>query len=96
MVLDRIKSPFIFNPCIFQSFPNKESQRRVKFFYSVVLNSKRWWRGYFVNLDHRHFRSRLHAIVLKHVWDQPFTVNTIWNIGETGDMYIQAVSSYRV
>ena len=39
-------------------------------------------------LDHRHFRSRLHAIVLKHVWDQLFTVNTIWSIGETGDIYI--------
>ena len=37
--------------------------------------------------DHRHFRSRLHAVVLKHVWDQLFTVNTLWNIGETGDMY---------
>ena len=37
--------------------------------------------------DHRHFRSRLHAIVLKHVWDQLFTVNTIWSIGETGDIY---------
>ena len=36
--------------------------------------------------DHRYFRSRLHAIVLKHVWDQIFTVNTIWNIGETGDI----------
>ena len=23
----------------------------------------------------------------KHVWDQLFTVDTIWNIGETGDMY---------
>ena len=39
--------------------------------------------------DHRHFRSRLHAIVQKHVWDQLFTVDTIWNIGETGDMYGQ-------
>ena len=38
--------------------------------------------------DHRHFRSRLHVIVLKHVWDQLFTVNTIWNIGETGDIYL--------
>ena len=36
--------------------------------------------------DHRHFRSRLHTIVLKHVWDQLFTVKTIWNIGETGDI----------
>ena len=33
-----------------------------------------------------HFRSRLHVIVLKHVWDQLFTVDTIWNIGETGDI----------
>ena len=34
-----------------------------------------------------HFRSRLHAIVLKHVWDQLFTVDTIWNLGETGDIH---------
>ena len=33
MVLGCIKSPFISNPCIFQSFPNKEDQRRVKLFY---------------------------------------------------------------
>ena len=26
-------------------------------------------------------------IVQKHVWDQLFTVDTIWNIGETGDIY---------
>ena len=39
------------------------------------------------NKDHRHFRSRLHVIVLEHVWDQLFTVDTIWNIGETGDIY---------
>ena len=29
----------------------------------------------------------LNAIVQKHVWDQLFTVDTIWNIGETGDIY---------
>ena len=23
---------------------------------------------------------------LEHVWDQLFTVDTIWNIGETGDI----------
>ena len=23
----------------------------------------------------------------KHIWDQLFTVDTIWNIGETGDIY---------
>ena len=41
MLLGRIKSPSISNPCIFQSVPNKEDQRRVKlFFYSGVLNSK--------------------------------------------------------
>ena len=28
-----------------------------------------------------------YVIVLKHVWDQLFTVNAIWNIGETGDMH---------
>ena len=28
----------------------------------------------------------LKAIVQKHVWDQLFTVDTIWNIGETGDI----------
>ena len=26
----------------------------------------------------------------KHVWDQLFTVDTIWNIGETGDIYRQS------
>ena len=25
-------------------------------------------------------------IVQEHVWDQLFTVDTIWNIGETGDI----------
>ena len=41
MVLGRIKSPSISNPCIFQSVSNKEDQRRVKLsFYSDVLNSK--------------------------------------------------------
>ena len=43
--------------------------------------------------DHRHFRSRLHAIVLKHVWDQLFTVNTIWSIGETGDIYSEKLAN---
>ena len=28
------------------------------------------------------------SLDLKHVWDQLFTVNTIWNIGETGDINI--------
>ena len=32
MVSDCIKSPFISNPCVFQSVPNKEGQRRVKLF----------------------------------------------------------------
>ena len=32
-----------------------------------------------------------YAIVQKHVWDQLFTVDTIWNIGETGDIDIAAV-----
>ena len=36
-----------------------------------------------------HLRSGLYAIVQKHVWDQLFTVDTIWNIGETGDMNTQ-------
>ena len=45
--------------------------------------------------DHRHFRSRLHAIVLKHVWDQLFTVNKIWSIGETGDIYSQIIGHSR-
>ena len=40
MLLGRIKSPFISNPCVFQSVPNKEDQSRVKLFYSDVLNSK--------------------------------------------------------
>ena len=31
--------------------------------------------------------SHISFIVLKHVWDQLFTVDTIWNIGETGDIY---------
>ena len=35
---------------------------------------------------HGHLRSGLHVIVQKHVWDQLFTVDTIWNIGETGDI----------
>ena len=31
---------------------------------------------------------RADVIVLEHdIWDQLFTVNTIWNIGETGDIY---------
>ena len=34
-------------------------------------------------------RSGLHAIVQEHVWDQLFTVDTIWNIGETGDINTQ-------
>ena len=29
-------------------------------------------------------------IVQKHVWDQLFTVDTIWNIGETGDINTNA------
>ena len=28
------------------------------------------------------------CVYQKHVWDQLFTVDTIWNIGETGDMYL--------
>ena len=32
MVLGCIKSPFTSNPCVFQSIPNKEDQRRVKLF----------------------------------------------------------------
>ena len=36
---------------------------------------------------HGHSRSRLDAIVLEHVWDQLFTVDTIWTIGETGDIF---------
>ena len=39
---------------------------------------------------HGHSRSRLDTI--KHVWDQLFTVDTIWNIGETGDMYFSSIS----
>ena len=35
---------------------------------------------------HGHSRSRLDVIILEHVWDQLFTVDTIWNIGETGDI----------
>ena len=40
MLLGRIKSLSISNPCVFQIDPNKEDQERVKFFYSDVLNSK--------------------------------------------------------
>ena len=82
---------------MFRNDPNKDVQRRVKLFLFWCSEFKVWWWGYFVDLtliksgvrlrkDHRHFRSRLHAIVLKHVWDQLFTVNTILNIGETGDI----------
>ena len=39
-------------------------------------------------------------IVQEHVWDQLFTVDTIWNIGETGDMHTQLLNrekaNYRV
>ena len=31
--------------------------------------------------------TKLYIKGLKHVWDQLFTVDTIWNIGETGDIY---------
>ena len=40
MLLGRIKSLSMSNPCVFQNGPNKEDQRRVKLFYSDVLNSK--------------------------------------------------------
>ena len=40
LLLGRIKSPFISFPCVFRVVPNKEDQRRVKLFYSDVLNSK--------------------------------------------------------
>ena len=48
MVLDCIKSPFISNPCMFQSISNKVDQRRVKlflFWFSEfkVLMSKLLW-----------------------------------------------------
>ena len=33
------------------------------------------------------FTIRMVAILVLHVWDQLFTVDTIWNIGETGDIY---------
>ena len=56
------------NPCVFRNVPNKEDQRRVKLFYSDVLNSK---------FDDE-------------VTLQLFTVNAIWNIGETGDIYYQS------
>ena len=32
----------------------------------------------------------------KHVWDQLFTVNTIWNIGETGDIHTSKNSAKMV
>ena len=28
-----------------------------------------------------------HGIYSEHMWDQLFTVDTIWKIGETGDIY---------
>ena len=31
--------------------------------------------------------SHFSECILEHVWDQLFTVDTIWNIGETGDIY---------
>ena len=40
MLVGRIKSPFISFPCFNLIVPNKEDQRRVKLFYSDVLNSK--------------------------------------------------------
>ena len=40
MLVGRIKSPFISFPCILKYCPNKEDQRRVKLFYSDVLNLK--------------------------------------------------------
>ena len=36
-------------------------------------------------------RSGLCVIVQEHVWDQLFTVDTIWNIGETGDIHMAAL-----
>ena len=51
----------------------------------MVWNKREAWLR--LGKGHGHSRSRLDAIVLKHVWDQLFTVDTIWNIGETGDMY---------
>ena len=47
MVLGRIKSPFISNPCMFQSVPNKEDQRRVKLHCSekVPWQKLYWWKG---------------------------------------------------
>ena len=39
-----------------------------------------------MNKGHGHLRSGQHVIVQKHIWDQLFTVDTIWNIGETGDI----------
>ena len=34
--------------------------------------------------------------VTKHVWDQLFTVDTIWNIGETGDINLYKNQSIHV
>ena len=37
---------------------------------------------------------RLVRLEVCHIWDQLFTVDTIWNIGETGDIYSESQTPF--
>ena len=55
----------------------------------VAKSSDFVWGFCVLQKEQGHLRSGLCVIDQEHVWDQLFTVDTIWNIGETGDIYCE-------
>ena len=79
MVLGRIKSPSISNPCIFQSVPNKEDQKRVKSFNANILLVIYKSRDYSIYVEN----SRIFA-----AWSHD---QTIWKLDKKSNVQISGV-----